>query len=411
MSLYHAETYEAQEGASEILERLLRLQPEIITITGGDCSGRDAVAERVIHAAERAHREVIIIKDLMAECELLMERKGTGWHDLIIHDRMGYLGLLRDIIEDQDAAVEMALAELGGTNGLIVLQGDARVENYTCTVGQDWDEHIRPAFSGEEFIDHKAMGQADRVLFLPTLAKLDSRVYQQRIEADEAGYASADEALRANERRLKMWATHPDLHILEQSDPKKATEQALNIMNCRDHETIQHWRVDPAIVDEWLEVLAVQDRMSHKKPKKRNLKSRKITETYHEHNGINFCMRKEVCEDAGGKVYTSHRLDIEADGTYGEIEKTPRKINGKEYATLLAQVACWGRVERIREAINAPTGLVYCDRYLHPTFGLAFCILTTEHCNMREREMSLPPFPGAVREDIFDPRQIAQLAS
>lgn len=203
--LYPSSEYKLTQR--ELLEKLLQPQPTVVALEGGPCSGKSTLLAEIERQSETIDRPVVIIKEVatpkISEWE---EKTGKKIPELAANDRPEYLRFQQGVLEGIVTEIETKKAECEGTNAVIIID--------RCDIGayvNPYEHGVLLRNIGKEA--SPLYEYADRVYYLPSVAREDPGKYAVLKSTNGQRYEEADAAIATCEANLYAVSAHPELHV------------------------------------------------------------------------------------------------------------------------------------------------------------------------------------------------------
>lgn len=267
---------EAQQA--DLLERLTQPQPTVIGIEGGPCGGKSTLIEAI--KAQAGDRKVICLPEAATEHITALAAQGIDFADVIEGNRPLFLEteakILRSIVDN----IQSAVAENAGTDAIIIAD--------RCDIGAYVSNQEHAALLESVGLSMPPMlTHVDQLYYLPSLARINSKRYEELKSSNPARYENSKEASEVCLRNQAAVARHPELHIAVGKDFEQTVSHLVGKILEPDREN--EIKLEPISDDTPVNVPMF-------KALGKTLAVSEVEQSYHEHADLTFRLRRCTTE-------------------------------------------------------------------------------------------------------------------
>jgi len=298
----------------EVFHRIISPQPTVIAIEGGPCSGKTTLLNELGRISENYPRPIILIPEVATEHLANLAQSGIEFVNLMNNDHPAFIefetNILRSIIE----TISTAKDQYAGSDAIIVVD---RVD-------------IKPYLSHKDFELIKqsldlsvspVLGMADKIIYLPTVAKTSSETYEALVATNSTRYEDADQAIATCDRNLASASINPEFSVYADHDFQTRIDNALHDILNPEQETETKFKC----IDD-IDFSQCQNQIGNLT--KQYLNRIDIYQSYHQIDEIDYRLRR-------GKIADQYFYHLAIKQGEGETRRELRRnLSEEEYKTL-----------------------------------------------------------------------------
>jgi predicted ATPase len=336
---YSADMKHNEYNPSDLLETLMQPRPEVVSVSGGPAGGKTMTMRELDAIAPTSDRPIRTVPEVPT---MWMEEHGISLGALAQTDRDAYLDAQVEILQRKIAYKEQHLEELAGTDGLIATDRGTGDDGAYMT----HDELIQVAHRVGTTPQGLVHDNADKVVFLRSLAVTYPDVYERECGNNGTRYENVDEARSTDERTLRQWRHHPELHIVDGAEIPRKLSDALGFILSNETEIEERWEVTPEAAADFVE--RARESGDH-------LNTLRFRQTYHQLDGVDYRLRHGLGRDG----YDFYHFAIKEPTEHGNVEVS-RRLTADEYHALLSGEQ-EGALQKVRHVVLNGSQIWHCD--------------------------------------------------
>lgn len=359
---------------NQLVENLNLPQPLVIGLEGGPCGGKTTIIDTLKNIT---NLQIEILPEVASEKISQLNDMGRSVVDMACNNRSEYRSFQSGILAEIVSRVVNAKIKYEGTNQIIISD---RVDIGAYVESDEYNSVLNEL--GYSVAPYLAL--IDKVIYLPTLAKINPAKYRLLAKDNPARYEdSIEQAVSTCNRNLLSIADHPELSIYWAGEIVDKTEK------------IQQEISEP---ERELEAKFVSDGFYKKEEIQHFLKNRcslflsriAIKQSYHRLNSLEYRLR-QITNERGEYIYY-YSLKT---GKYDERREMRRIIDQDSYQ-LLSKAEVIGELtkERYRYLFDIIPGSDKCTILAADFYNESgHCVLEVENFNPNAaKDIFLPGF-------------------
>ncbi len=319
---------QTSEYQRQIFEEICRPQPIVIAAEGGPCGGKTTLINEIKLLSQEQTKNFVLIPEIAtAEIGKLLNA-GISIENFFSY-QPSYLEFQKHILNKIVLNIQDAKEKYAGTNSIIVVDR-ADIKPY---LNEEQYDQILLELGLEQ---SPLISLVDKVVYLPTVAKISSEVYEALLSTNPSRYESTAQAIDTCNRNLKIASINPEFSIYSSPNFKDKISDAL--FDIFHHEIEKESKFIPNYPIDINQTLEIIDSSSNE-----YLNSMDIYQSYHEIAGQKFRLRHGVVDNK----HVFYHFALKS-GNNGDTRQEIHRNLSKDLYNQLYEINCIKELHKIR---------------------------------------------------------------
>ncbi|HEY5268289.1 MAG TPA: AAA family ATPase [Candidatus Saccharimonadales bacterium] len=270
------------EYQRQLFEEISKPRPIVIAIEGGPCGGKTTLLNEIEKLSQEQSRNFVLIPEV-ATIEIQKLLKAGISIPVFFSNHESYIEFERHILKIIVSNIEEAKQKYAGTDSIIVIDR-ADIKPYLN------NDEYNQVLHDLELEQSPLISLVDKVIYLPTAAKISSEIYEALVSTNPSRYEDTTQAIDTCNRNLQMASISPEFSIYSNPIFKHKISDALFDIFHPEIEKESKFSNDGSLnIRQTLEML---DDIT-----KEYLNSIDIYQSYHELDKQEFRLRRGIVDD------------------------------------------------------------------------------------------------------------------